>query len=253
MNQEPSPIKDKILAAIDTGKVKMRPRWHFILQTSLIIVGVALISLTLLFLISFIIFSLRNTGVWFAPSFGYRGIGVFLTSLPWLLIVLTVIFVVLLEILVKKYSFAYRQPLLYSALALVLIVTIGGVAIAQTPFHRGVMRQTFERHLPVAETFYRGGGGMTGLGLMHAGSIEEITANGFILSSRRGEDLNIITSPKTQFPAGYDLIEGDLIVVMGERSDDTVQAFGVREIEAMPGEFIPRHQFPQRFRPPLPR
>jgi len=252
MNQEPSPIKDKILAAIDTGKVKMRPRWHFILQTSLIIVGVALISLTLLFLISFIIFSLRNTGVWFAPSFGYRGIGVFLTSLPWLLIVLTVIFVVLLEILVKKYSFAYRQPLLYSALALVLIVTIGGVAIAQTPFHRGVMRQTFERHLPIAEPFYRGGG-MMGPGLIHAGSIEEITANGFILSSRLGEDLNIITSPKAQFPAGYDLIEGDLIVVMGERSDDTVQAFGVREIEAMPGEFIPRHQFPQRFRPPLPR
>ena len=252
MNQEPSPIKDKILAAIDTGKVKIRPRWHFILQTSLIIVGVALISLTLLFLISFIIFSLRNTGVWFAPSFGYRGIGVFLTSLPWLLIVLTVIFVVLLEILVKKYSFAYRQPLLYSALALVLIVTIGGVAIAQTPFHRGVMRQTFERHLPIAEPFYRGGG-MMGPGLIHAGSIEEITANGFILSSRLGEDLNIITSPKTQFPAGYDLIEGDLIVVMGERSDDTVQAFGVREIEAMPGEFIPRHQFPQRFRPPLPR
>src|SRR3990167_8644737 len=138
MNQEQSPIKAKILAAIESGKVTMRPRWHFVLQATLVICGLVIVLLALLFLTSFIIFSLRNTGVWFAPSFGYRGIGVFLTSLPWLLIGLTVIFVVLLEILVKKYSFAYRQPLLYSALALVLIVTIGGVAIAQTPFNRGV-------------------------------------------------------------------------------------------------------------------
>lgn len=252
MSQELSPIKEKILSAIETGKVKMRPRWHFVLQTILIIVGIALILFALLFLISFIIFSLRHSGVWFAPAFGSRGLGVFLTSLPWILIVLTVLFVIILEILVKKYSFAYRQPLLYSALGLILIVTIGGIAVAQTPLHGGLMRQTIENHVPLAEPFYRGGG-MIGPERIQAGSIKELTDDGFILNSRRGEDLRVIITPETQFPAGYDLVEGDFIVVLGERDDDTIEALGVKEIEAMPGEFIPLNPYPQRFRPPLSR
>ena len=252
MNQEQSPIKAKILAAIESGKVTMRPRWHFVLQATLVICGLVIVLLALLFLTSFIIFSLRQTGVWFTPSFGYRGIGLFLTSLPWLLIGLTIVFIVILEILVKKYSFAYRQPLLYSALGLVLIVTLGGIAVARTPFHSGIMRQAREHHFPIAEPFYGDLGMMKPSGV-HAGNIEEVTEGGFVLNSRRGESINIIVTPDTQLPSGYDLLEGDMVVVIGERDDDTVQALGIREIEAMPGEFMPHYPFPQRFRPPLPR
>ncbi len=252
MNQERLQIKNKILTAIESGKVKMRPRWHFVLQTSLIIVGIILVALALLFLASFIIFSLRHSGVWFAPAFGSRGLGIFLASLPWLLIWLSVVFVIILEILVKKYSFAYRQPLLYSALGLVLIITIGGIAVAQTPLHGGIMRQTIEKHLPIAEPFYRGGGRL-GPERIQAGSIKEITEDGFVLNSRRGDDLRIIITPATKFPSGYDLIEGDFIVVMGERDDDIIQALGIKEIEAMPGEFMPFNPYPKRFKPPSAR
>lgn len=251
MNQEQSPIKAKILSAIQAGKVTMRPRWHFALQTALVLSGITIIILTLLFLISFIIFSLRQTGVWFAPTFGYRGYSTLFTSLPWLLIGLSVIFIVILEILVKRYSFAYRQPLLYSALVLVLIVTIGGIAVAQTPFHGGLMKQARDNHLPIAEPLYNNFGMMRREG-MHTGSIKEVNENGFILSSRRGDQLQIIVTPETQLPTGYDLIEGDMVVIMGERDNSTIQALGIREIEAMPGEFIPRQLFPQRFKPPLP-
>lgn len=251
MNHEQSPIKDKILSAIQSGQVKMRPRWHFILQASLTACGVIIVLLALLFLTSFIVFSLRQSGVWFTPTFGYRGLGIFITSLPWLLIGLAVIFMIILEILVKKYSFAYRQPLLYSVLSLVLLVTFGGLAVARTPLHSGLLKQTRENRLPLAEPLYRGYGMMKMEGV-HAGSIEEMTENGFVLNSRRDERLNIIVTPETQFPGGYDLVEGDLVIVMGPRDNGNVSALGIRKIEAMPGELVPYRQFPQRFKPPLP-
>lgn len=250
MNQETSPsIKDKVLAAITSGQVKMLPRWHYVLKAILAISGAIMLSLALLFLASFIIFYLRQSGVWFAPGFGLRGIGVFLTSLPWLLILVAVVFVVVLEVLVKHYAFAYRQPLLYSALGIVLLVTLGGIAVAKTSFHGEFLRQAREHRLPFGEPLYREFG-VKGARNVHPGNISELTENGFILSTRHDEDLTITVTPQTRFPIGYDLAEGDLVVVMGEREGDTVEAFGVRKIEAMPGEFMPRPPFPRHFQPP---
>ena len=109
-NQEKS-IKNKVLEAIKSGQVKMRPRWYFILKTILVALGIVMIFLTLLYLISFIIFILRITGIWFAPAFGFEGYGIFLFSLPWLLVIISVLFAIILEVLVKRYSFAYRHRL----------------------------------------------------------------------------------------------------------------------------------------------
>lgn len=247
----PPSIKDKVLAAISSGQIKMHPRWHYVLKGALAILGVVMLMLGLLFLISFIMFYLHHTGAWFAPSFGFRGAQIFLTSLPWVLILTTVVFLILLEVLVKRYAFAYRQPLLYSALALIALVTLGGVAVAQTPLHSGFLRQAREHRLPFGEQLYKEFG-MKGPRNIHPGTVRELIDSGFILGTRREENLTIRVTPQTRFPEGYDISEGDLVLVVGEREGDTVEAFGVKKIEAMPGEFIPRRQFPRHFRPPLP-
>lgn len=246
-------IHDKVLAGIKSGRVKMRPRWHFILKAALLLAGAGIISLALLYLVSFIIFSMRQTGVWLVPSFGMRGVQEFLVSLPWLLVILTVIFVVILEVLVRRYAFAYRQPLLYSALAIVLLVTAGGFAVAKTSFHGGFLNQAKLHQLPLAEPFYVRFGIM-GPDDVQRGNIIELTDNGFTLGNQRDETLNIIITPETRFPLGTNFIEGDPVIVMGEREDDTVKAFGIRKTENFPWEIPPsplRHSPPREFRYPM--
>ena len=94
MNEpQPKPsMKNDVLKAIQAGQVKMRPKWQFITKAALMVLGVVLAALATLYLVSFIVFILRQTGVLFVPAFGPGAFGVFFMSLPWLLILLAAVF-----------------------------------------------------------------------------------------------------------------------------------------------------------------
>lgn len=234
----PKNLKEQILARISEEKTRMRPRWHFVLKSFLAVVGFLIVVTTLIYMISLGAFFLRQSGVLFAPQFGIRGVRIFFVSLPWFLIVFSLVFIVVLEILVRKYSFGYRRPLLYTLVAVLCIVIGGGVVVARTPFH-GTMLMRAERHeLPFGEAWYRGYG-KPRLREVHPGVISEMSAEGFRMVSPREEILTVIVTPQTRFPLGLDFSEGDAVVVMGERdfSTTTIRAFGVRIIDP---SFIPQ-------------
>ena len=147
-------MKDDVLKAIQGGQVKMRPKWQFITKAALMLLGVVLVALTTLYLVSFIVFILRQTGVLFVPAFGPGAFGVFFMSLPWLLIALAAIFMLLLEILIKRYSFAYGRPFLYSALAVIFLGIAGGIIIGETPLHERFFDAAENGQLPFAGPVY---------------------------------------------------------------------------------------------------
>src|SRR3989344_577393 len=99
-NHNHNSIKDAVLAKIKSGQAKMKPRWHFVLKDALFAMGSVIVALTLLYLLSFVIFVLHRNGAWFAPSLGLRGAREFFFALPWLLILTMAVFAGILEILV---------------------------------------------------------------------------------------------------------------------------------------------------------
>lgn len=231
MNQTDQPsLRDKVAAAIAGGRVKMRPRWQFVLAGGVTLAGTVMVLLALVYLASFIVFSLRQSGAWFVPAFGWHGVGLFVGSLPWVLIGVAIIFIILLEVLVRRYSFAYRQPLLYTALGIVLVVTVGGIATARAPFHRGFLHEAERHHLPLAGPLYRDFG-MGHLMNVHPGVITELTPGGFTMRTRRDESLTVTVTHDTEFPLGTNFHQGDMVVVVGERQGDVVVAQGVRTID----------------------
>lgn len=249
MNNENNnqPIREKVLEIIKNGKVTMKPKWHFIFRTSLAVIGGMIIILVLLYLISFVIFILHQTGVWFMPVFGSEGWHELFNSLPWILVILSITFIIVLEILVRHYSFGYGQPLFYSAIGIIAIVIAGGIIIACTPLHNRLFKYAEENKLPFAGGFYRGFG-LQHLDNVQLGTIIEITSDGFIIWNRQNEKLNVVISRKTRFPLGMDFERGDAIVIFGKRDDHTVQATGIREVERVfgPGMPVPA-QMPMRF------
>ena len=222
-------IREKVLEVIKNGQVKMRPKWHFILKASLIITGAIAAFLISLYLASFIIFVLHQTGVWFAPAFGFPGFGILMSALPIVLIGVLLIFIAVIEILARRYSFTYRQPFLYSALGVIALVVVGGFAVAQTSLHRGLFIQASEDRLPVVGGFYRGFGEEQ-FEQIHPGVILSLDDGQWVLSNHRGEVLNVLIDKKTAFPFGEEFNEGDQVVVFGERVSSTVNAFGVRKV-----------------------
>ena len=222
-------LQERILSAIKSGQVKMRPKWHFVFRAALATIGAMLLLLTLLYLASFILFILRQTGVLFVSTFGLRGAFAFLIHLPWLLIFFVLVFVVVLEILVRRYSFAYRRPLLYSAFVILLLVLVGGYIVEASHVHRRISMYARDRSVPFARGLYRGYGEQRFRNI-HPGDITEFLGNGFRLRTRRAEDLNVIITPRTRIPFDAKFIVGDRVVVFGERKDDTIAAMGVRKV-----------------------
>lgn len=231
MTDTPNSIKDEVLKSIQEGRVSMKPRWHFVLRAVLLLSGVLLAVLALLYLVSFVIFVLHETGAWFVPSFGLHGLAEFLVSVPWLIVLVAIIFLVILEILVRRYAFAYRKPLLITILGVLAVVLAGGFVLAQTSFHRALFDSAREEHLPF------GGGFYLQYGTPHRnnvaiGAITQINDDtGYTIEDRREQSIYVELTDDTDLPDGRNFRVGDSIVVFGNLSQENViQAIGIRKI-----------------------
>lgn len=239
-------IKEGVENAIKTGTVKMKSKAYFITKGVLLAVGLGVVALLVIYMVSLVFFALRVKGVWFTPVFGTESIGPFLTAVPWILVLVVVLFIGLLELLVKKYSFGYRNPLLYSALGVIVFVFLTGFLVAKTTFHRAIYERAQDNRLPIAGPLYRG--------LhpdpkheVHPGRVVEINEKGFTLEIHTGDILDVIVSSRTRLPLGSNYEAGDTVIVLGDLEMETLvlDARGVRVItEELPGR--PFREFRQK-------
>lgn len=227
-------IRDKVLETINAGAVTMRPKWHFILRTTSLTLGVVLVTLTVLYLSSFIVFSLRQSGALVAPGFGWHGASIFLQSLPWVLIIIACILLVLLEILVRKYEFAYGRPLIYSVLGVMVLAVVGGFIVEMTPLHRGLFTEAESQRLPMAGQFYRIYGERR-VNNVVVGEIIEVTPVGYDIIDRTALPIAVILTPDTRLPRGRNFNTGDMIVVLGQFTNRMVIAEGIMPFDGMRG------------------
>jgi hypothetical protein len=248
-DQPEKSIHDSVLGSIESGKVKQRSQWYFTLRTSALFVAVFLIMLIVLFLISFAVFSLRQNGLWFAPGFGAPGLRELVTSLPWLIILATLVLMGLLEVLVQRYQFAYKRPLVYSLLGLAIIVSVGSVIVVRLHFHEQLFRRAEQNRLPLAGKLYlqhKPGGCRA----VTPGTVSTTTADGFILENAE-KDIMVIITPQTVLPMGITFSEDDDVVVFGQCDRDTITALGIQKIDDPLRMYRPRRMMPTpEFMPP---
>lgn len=231
MTQEPTGkiLRDNIMSPIETSKVKMRPRWYFVIQAVLYLVGVILGILFLIYLVSFIIFIFYQNNVWLLPGFGLRGIREFLEAVPWVLIFLTALFVILLEILVKRYSFVYRRPLIYSTIGIIVLAVVGGEAITTSHFHKSLFVRAQQYRLPFAGGLYRYYGIPRKRSLI-IGKVSAVLNNGYRIKNPNNDTFTLTVAPKARFPLGNIFVVEDKIIVFGKFEGNTIEAFEIRKI-----------------------
>lgn len=220
--------KKVVLEQIHNGEVLMRPRWHFFLKASLAITGIALTFLTLIYLMSFTLFALRFSGLLFVPFFGFEGFLILLASSPWPLIILTILFLFLFQLLVRKYAFGYRKPLLYTFLVLVVLAAIGSALLS--PIHKhAVERIRSGEHAFVSSMYKKYGSQLSEM--VYPGKIIEITENGFGMEDRWGNRHTVVLDESTFTHEWGPIAIDQYVLVMAERIDETtLRALGVRSI-----------------------
>lgn len=228
MDRKSNNIKKDVLSRIKSKEVLMRPRWHFILKSALFVSGIGILLLTLIYLMSFVLFVLRESGVLFVPVFGIRGMFTFVFSSPWILVLLATIFIVVLEILVQKYSFAYKKPLLYSVIGVVLVSLLGTGIMAKTLVHERLQQSADRGSLPLIGEMYRAYD-REGNQKVHVGTVEELTEQGLVIRDKHGETYEVFVNDRTRVWRDRKFTIGDEIIVLGEKSETTIEARGIRD------------------------
>lgn len=223
-------ITDNIYKKINSGAVSMRPKWHFVLKATLAILGVVIFLLASLFLVSFLLFAFRNSGIGFMPYLGFRGIIPLILSLPWILIIVSLLFVVVLEVLVRRYSFAYRKPLSYSLLAIIILVFSGGAIVAESNMHDRFLERAEGVKAPgPIGNFYKNNLDKDIDGI-YVGVVKNFEDEGFLVTLIDGEEVQIATTSMTRIPPRLIIREGDEVIVLTEGDDDLMMATDIRKL-----------------------
>ncbi len=225
-----APTRETILNAIEKNEIKPRSRAYFVLCGLLSIIGCIVVAISLMFMASLIVFSAERRGLLDVPAFGLSGWYAFFSSLPWLLIIGCLVFVAVLELLVRRHRFAYRAPLLYSVGGIFLLTLVAGWWVAKTPLHPAVSQYANEHRraflVPLYERF-----SVPIEGRIVRGQIEYFSDGGFSLSVRRHTSIPIMVNGKTRIiPPNNRLATGTFVVVFGQPSPEGMRATGIKII-----------------------
>lgn len=218
-------VRREVMAAIKAGKAAMRPKWHFALMGALFMTGVLIALCGALYLASFTVFSMRATGAWSAPAFGAGAFVPFLRALPLTLITLSLVFILVLESLVRRYSFAYRTPLLYSLL--VILALVAGASPMIAPLHRKPFQAARDGRPGVTGRMYRHFAPLRAQNIRH-GTVESLVAGGFVLRDIANATSLVLVAPGTRLPHGRPFTVGDTVTVFGIDEGETIRAKAAR-------------------------
>jgi hypothetical protein len=216
-------IKNKVLEKIKKGDIKFLPKSFFILKSFLFILAIIIVFSFLLLVTSFIFFALQESELWYLPMFGLRGVELLLGNFPWLLILLVLFFIGILEVLVDHYSFVYRKPLLYSALAVILIVVVMGFFVRQTSLHEKIYGEIKKGGMPPVKSLYDKYTKPNSEDF-HPGTVARVKNSGFVLELRDKTTIDVMISKNTQIRPNFEIYEGGRLLIIGKIKNGVIEA-----------------------------
>jgi glucan phosphoethanolaminetransferase (alkaline phosphatase superfamily) len=129
MEQKIKNVREKILNYINSEEIHMHSKWYFIFKYILNIFLIFIAFLSLLYFISFILLIIYERRIFDVLNVSKSGFHSFMTSVPWFLIFLVFVVIIILEILIRKYSFVYKRPFIYTFFGIILVVLLIGFLI----------------------------------------------------------------------------------------------------------------------------
>jgi hypothetical protein len=227
-------IEQTVLDKIRTGKVSMRPRVYFMSKIALVALVLFLLVFATAFLVSYILFDIKASGQVFLLGFGGQGLLIFFLLFPWKILFAEILLLVVLERLLQRFQFGYRNPFLYVLAALVFAVTVVTSLINLTPLHSGLMHRAKETHMPIFGEYYENIQRVPPGHGVFRGNIIRITDDSIILHNddydKDSDDgvRTIFVTPELR--AGIVLQEGDRIYAAGQIINGDIHAYGIRKI-----------------------
>ncbi len=226
-------IQHKVLERLKRGDVRIRSRVYFL---SRVILAGALCIVVLLvsaYVLSFIAFSIHESGEQFLLGFGMRGVATFFALFPWLATIVDIVLIGILEWLLQSFKFGYRVSLLLLFGMIVVASTLIASAIALTPLHLSLLGMADRNELPVLGEIYEGvRSSHEGQGVFR-GTVTSIQGDQIVITHNDSDHDADDGTRTVILPDAYStstLRIGDRVYVFGTSMGMMVQAYGVEPL-----------------------
>lgn len=147
-------IQKGVLEKVRAHRVRVRSRAYFIIRaTAVVFVSLLVLAFSSLVL-SFIAFSVHESGEQFLLGFGAQGVAVFLGLFPWLPLCIDLLLIVLLEWLLQGFRWGYRFSLATLFAVAFACSVVLALVINATPLHSALLDRADRGELPVVGNLY---------------------------------------------------------------------------------------------------
>ena len=227
-------MKDTILASIREKRVTMRSSSSFRMEMFLLVFAVVVALFVSIALVSYIFFALRVNGHEALLGFGTQGLYPFFILFPWPLLVLDILLLIFIQKLLKRFSFAYRSPILYGLLALLVVVGAGAFALDRgTSLNDSLMREGKLGGLPGPLSNWYGhvkdkAPHEKGI---YRGVVSRVGTSTIVIEHDDLDTDQDETGVLVVLPPGFDtslLVPGMGVYIAGHEEHGLIQAFGLR-------------------------
>ncbi|MDH7476096.1 MAG: hypothetical protein QHH09_01325 [Microgenomates group bacterium] len=138
-------LKNKLMEEIKSEKIKMKPRWHFILGSIFLFFGTVAATISSIFIFNLLFFLLRKH---YGPMYHYR-LQLILSNFPWWFLVLAVLGIVAGIKLLKNYDFSYKKNFLLIVIGYILVIILSAFIIDYLNLNKFFFRPGWRRfYLP---------------------------------------------------------------------------------------------------------
>lgn len=226
-------LKNSVLEKIQKEKISMYPKSRFIVRTGIIVLLSVVVFSCIVFVLSFIFFSIHESGEQFLLGFGTRGVITFLELFPWVTLILTLLLLLLLEWLLRYFKFSYQISIMRIFLYTIVVTLCVSILFTFTPLHSSLLKKAELNKLPIVGGIYDAiHDSHQDKGVLR-GAVISIQSNSFVISHNDNDKDADDGTWNVIVPAGFDISKihiGEKVYVAGNASKGVVYAYGIGEI-----------------------
>lgn len=218
-NHKKENLKDSVMKEIHKDKVKMRPHFYFVLGSALLALGMMLAFMAAVLLTNLSTFQMRLHKPIDFLQFGQYGIRPFLSTFPWLLIILTLAAIACGILLLKKYDISYKRNFTLLVVWLVVLALGAGFLLDQIGFSERAEKIKQIQSLYKAKDIDQ---------YWMVGEVTQIKDNKIIVTTPTGLEVSVSIDDQTMMIESQQLLLGDKVKIVGQKDNGSFQAKGIK-------------------------
>lgn len=227
-------VHNQILDKIKSGTIKQTPRWHFVLQALLYLLGFAASFIIFFYFISFVALVLREHYIFEALQFGPRTLFAVMHTLPFLLILIVIGIFIVLQLLVRHFAFAYMKPIAVTAGAGLLLTFSIFALILFTDRQFRIARLGEGQHIPPIDFLHSTFRDRIPRAVVH-GTIVSIATSSYIVRDVRNGLITLVSTDNSRMrDESYSV--GDRIGALVEKRGGSIFILGMHNEKNEPNE-----------------